>query len=85
MTGPDRRTLLPGGLTALAGMSAVACCAVPLLLATGLLGGAGWILAGQIMPGIVLALTAAAAATWWHTRRRTDCPPADHRPHIPQD
>jgi mercuric ion transport protein len=38
---------------------------IPLLLAAGVLGGAGWAAAGRIMPGIALALVAGAGLAWW--------------------
>lgn len=67
----ELRKLLPGGLTGLAGAACAACCAIPLLLAAGVLGGAGWAMAGQIMPGAAVVLVAmAVGAWWWATRRR---------------
>jgi len=76
-TMPGVRQLLSTGLTALAGTACLACCAIPLLLAAGVLSGAGWAIAGQWMPGIALSLVALAALTWWrstrHRAHRTDC------------
>jgi hypothetical protein len=66
----DPRKLLPGGLTGVAGLACAACCAVPLLLAAGVLSGAGWAAAGRILPGIAVATTAAAAGAWWWAGRR---------------
>jgi hypothetical protein len=65
-----RRRVLPTGLTGLAGLACVACCAVPFLLAAGVLGGAGWAATGRLMPGIALVLTAAAGVAWWWAARR---------------
>ncbi|MEV6814543.1 hypothetical protein [Micromonospora sp. NPDC051296] len=65
------RRMLPSGLTGLAGVACAACCAIPLLLAAGMLSGTGWALAGAWMPGIAVALaTLAGAAYWWTHRRR---------------
>ncbi|MEU7824714.1 hypothetical protein [Catellatospora sp. NPDC049133] len=46
------RTLLPGGLGGLTGLACALCCAIRLLLAAGVLGGAGWAALGQIMPRV---------------------------------
>lgn len=64
------RRLLPGSLGGLAGLACVLCCAIPLLLAAGVLGGAGWALLGQLLPGIAVAFAALTALAWWWTRRR---------------
>ena len=66
-TMPGVRQLLSTGLTGLAGTACLACCAIPLLLAAGVLSGAGWAIAGQWMPGIALSLIALAALAWWRT------------------
>jgi hypothetical protein len=75
------RQVLPTGVTGLAGVACVACCLIPLLLAAGVLGGAGWVIAGQLMPGIAVALVATTAVGWWWaTRHRThvaDCAGAE--------
>jgi mercuric ion transport protein len=71
MPKPDRkRRIVPEGLTGLAGLACVACCVLPLLLAAGVLGGAGWAMLGQIMPGIAVVLAALAGLTWWWSTRR---------------
>ena len=63
--------MLPSGLTSLAGLACAACCAIPLLLAAGVLSGAGWAAAGAWMPGIAVLLAAIArGGVWWWTRRR---------------
>jgi mercuric ion transport protein len=64
------RAVLPSGLTGLAGLACAACCAIPVLLAAGVLSGAGWAAAGAWMPGIAVALIALAAGAWWVSRRR---------------
>jgi mercuric ion transport protein len=64
------RRLLPASLGGLTGLACALCCAIPLLLAAGILGGAGWAFLGQILPGIALALAAATALTWWWAKRR---------------
>jgi len=76
-TVPGARRLMSVGLTGLAGTACLACCAIPLLLAAGVLSGAGWAIAGQWMPGIAISLVALAALAWWRTTRRrthrSDC------------
>jgi len=63
------RRLLPSGLTG-AGVAGVACCAIPLLLAAGVLSGAGWAIAGRWMPGMTIVLAGLAAAAWWWASRQ---------------
>lgn len=77
MTRREPRRLLPAGLTGLAGAACVACCAIPLLLAAGVLGGTGWAVAGTVLPGAAVGLAALAGlAWWWQVRRRhtSGCP-----------
>ncbi|GAB3526762.1 hypothetical protein [Phytohabitans suffuscus] len=63
--------MLRRALTGLAGLACAACCLIPVLLAAGVLGGAGWAAAGRVMPGVAVALAASAGvAWWWATRRR---------------
>ncbi|WP_433796403.1 hypothetical protein [Actinoplanes sp. CA-252034] len=64
------RRLLPSGLAGLAGLACAACCVIPVLLAAGLLSGAGWAAAGAWMPGIAVALATSAGGAWWWTARR---------------
>lgn len=71
-TAPDNNAPRPRGpraLFGLAGITCVAYCALPFLIAAGLIGGAASVLVGWL-PGIDLAL-AAAAAGWWLQRRKT--------------
>jgi hypothetical protein len=65
------RRLLPGGLAGLAGITCAACCVVPILLAAGVLSGAGWAALDAALPGIAIALAAAAGLAWSWNRRRT--------------
>ena len=67
--GPHRQ-LLPKGLAALAGLACVAFCAIPWLIAAGILGAAGWAALTRWLPAIVLALFALAGSLWWLTNRR---------------
>ncbi|MEU8001445.1 hypothetical protein AB0B66_09830 [Catellatospora sp. NPDC049111] len=64
------RAILPSGLGGLTGLACVLCCAIPLLLAAGIVGGAGWAALGQVMPGIAVALAALTALAWWRSSRR---------------
>jgi hypothetical protein len=70
LTTDRRRRLLPKGLTGLAGAACAACCLIPMLLAAGVLSGAGWAAAGAWMPGIAVVLAGLAAAVWWLAGRR---------------
>ena len=65
------RRILPGSLGGLTGLACALCCTIPLLLTAGILGGAGWAVLGEILPGIALALAALTALAWWWTKRRT--------------
>jgi mercuric ion transport protein len=64
------RRVLPSGLASLAGLALVACCAIPLLLAGGVLSGVVWAAADTWIPGIAVALAALAGTAWWWARRR---------------
>jgi hypothetical protein len=59
------RRLLPSSLAGLAGVDCAACCALPVLLAAGVLSGAGWAVAVAWLPGVAVVLAGAppAAAT----------------------
>ncbi|MEV5210960.1 hypothetical protein AB0K35_26145 [Micromonospora sp. NPDC053740] len=62
---------LPFDLTGLAGLACAACCAIPLLLAAGIVSGAGWATVGAWMPGIAIALAALNGGVWWWASRRS--------------
>jgi mercuric ion transport protein len=64
------RRRLPSSFAGLTGLACALCCAIPLLLAAGVLGGAGWAFLGQIVPGIAVALAAVTALAWWWAKRR---------------
>lgn len=64
------RRLLPSSLGGLTGLACALCCAIPLLLAAGILGGSGWAFLGQVMPGVAVVLAAATALVWWWIKRR---------------
>jgi protein-S-isoprenylcysteine O-methyltransferase Ste14 len=64
------RRLVPSSLTGLAGAACAACCVIPLLLAAGVLSGAGWAVAGAWMPSVAVVLAMFAGAAWWWARRR---------------
>ncbi|HCT78553.1 MAG TPA: hypothetical protein DGG94_13955 [Micromonosporaceae bacterium] len=64
------RRLLPGSLGGLTGVACALCCAIPLLLAAGILGGAGWAFLGQVLPGAAVALAGLTALVWWWATRR---------------
>jgi len=64
------RRVLPSGLTGLAGTACAACCIIPVLLAAGVLGGAGWAAFARFLPAIAIALGAAAGLAWWWANRR---------------
>jgi hypothetical protein len=71
--GPLGRLLgrtLPPGLAGLAGVACILCCLVPVLFAAGVVGGAGWVAFGRILPAIAVALAAGAGLSWWALRRR---------------
>jgi len=46
-TDRTRSRWLPKGLAGLAGLACAACCLIPVLLAGGVIGGAGWATVGQ--------------------------------------
>jgi mercuric ion transport protein len=60
----------PKALFGLAWIACVACCVLPALIAAGLIGGSATLLVGWL-PGVALALAAAAAGLWWLQRRKT--------------
>ncbi|MEU3163817.1 hypothetical protein [Streptosporangium sp. NPDC006930] len=73
-TDPDRRKrLFPAGLTGLAAVACAACCALPVLLAAGVIGGTGAVALTGVMPTVALILAGVAASAWglvWFLRGR---------------
>jgi high-affinity Fe2+/Pb2+ permease len=65
---PPRRSKVTGGLAALAG---AACCALPLLIAAGVLTGAGAALLEQTLLAVAAGLVVLALGLWWLHRRRS--------------
>jgi mercuric ion transport protein len=65
--------VLPSGLGGLAGLACALCCVVPVLIGAGVLGGAGWVAFGRVVPGIAVALVGVAGLSWWALRRRHVC------------
>lgn len=57
-------------LTGLSGLACALCCLLPVLLAAGIVGGAGWAALGQLLPGIAVGLLALTATAWWWSSRR---------------
>jgi mercuric ion transport protein len=66
-TDPPTRTKVTA---ALAGLACAICCALPFLIAAGLLTGAGAALAQNLLLGLAGVLLAAAGFMWWLHRRR---------------
>jgi high-affinity Fe2+/Pb2+ permease len=64
---PPRRSKVAGGLAALA---CAACCALPLLIAAGVLTGAGAAIAEKTLLAVAAGLMALALGMWWLHRRR---------------
>jgi mercuric ion transport protein len=56
---------------ALAGLACAACCALPFLIAAGVLTGAGAAIVGNLLLGTSGLLVVAAAGTWYLHRRRS--------------
>ncbi|WAZ19220.1 hypothetical protein STRCI_000255 [Streptomyces cinnabarinus] len=66
---PHRAPKALGGLAALA---CVACCALPLLITAGVVGGGAGAMVGWL-PGLAVVLAVLAAGTWWLGRRLRPC------------
>jgi mercuric ion transport protein len=78
-TSSDRRfQWLPKSLTGLAGMACAACCLIPVLLAAGVIGGAGWSAIARALPAVAVTLAAVGGLLWWWlTHRKSPGCPAD--------
>lgn len=85
-TMPDRSRFrwLPKGLAGLAGLACAACCLIPVLLAVGVIGSAGWAAIGQALPAVAATLAAGAGLVWWWATHRkaprcaADCGCSEH-------
>ena len=64
---PPRRSKVTGGLAALA---CAACCALPILIAAGVLTGAGAAILEKTLLAVAAGLAALALGMWWLHRRR---------------
>ena len=64
---PPRRSKVTGGLAALA---CAACCALPVLIAAGVLTGAGAAILQKTLLAIAAGLATVALGMWWLHRRR---------------
>jgi mercuric ion transport protein len=64
---PPRRSKVTGGLAALA---CAACCALPVLIAAGVLTGAGAAILEKTLLAVAAGLAALALGMWWLHRRR---------------
>lgn len=51
-------------------MACALCCLIPVLLATGVIGGAGWAVIGRALPAVAVMLVATAALVWWWVTHR---------------
>ena len=67
-TAPPRRSKVTGGLAALA---CAACCALPVLIAVGVLTGAGAAILEKTLLAVAAGLAALATGMWWLHRRRS--------------
>jgi hypothetical protein len=65
---PPRRSKVTGGLAALA---CAACCALPVLIAAGVLTGAGAALLEKALLAVAAGLATLALGMWWLHRRRS--------------
>ena len=68
MTPPPARTKVTGALAAFA---CAVCCAIPLLIAVGVLTGAGAAILQQTLLAVAAGLVVAALGMWWLHQRRT--------------
>ena len=67
VNGPPMRSKVTGALAALA---CAACCAIPLLIAAGVVTGAGAAVLQQTLLGVSACLAVLALGLWWWHRRR---------------
>ena len=67
-TEPPRRSKVTGGLAVLA---CAACCALPVLIAAGVLTGAGAAILEKTLLAVAAGLAALALGMWWLHRRRS--------------
>ena len=67
-TAPPTRSKVAGALAALA---CAACCALPFLIAAGVLTGAGAAIAQKTLLAVAAGLVAAALGMWWLHHRRS--------------
>jgi mercuric ion transport protein len=65
---PPARSKVTGGLAALA---CAACCAIPLLIAAGVLSGAGAAILQRTLVAVAAGLAVLAVGMWWLHRRQT--------------
>jgi high-affinity Fe2+/Pb2+ permease len=64
---PPKRATITGGLAALA---CAACCAIPFLIAAGLITGAGAAILEKTLIAVAVGLAVLALGMWWLHRRR---------------
>jgi Flp pilus assembly protein TadB len=65
---PPRRSKVAGAVAALA---CAACCALPLLIAAGVLTGSGAAILAKTLYAVAVALVTVALGMWWLHRRRS--------------
>ncbi|UUU44278.1 hypothetical protein [Streptomyces sp. NBC_00162] len=62
----------PKALAGLAALACVACCALPVLIAAGVLGAGAGAVVGWL-PALAVVLAVLAGGTWWLGQRRRSC------------
>ncbi|MFF8262560.1 hypothetical protein [Streptomyces virginiae] len=62
----------PKALAGLAALACVACCALPLLIAAGVIGAGAGVVVGWL-PALAVVLAVLAGGTWWLGQRRRSC------------
>ncbi len=68
---------LSGRLAGLSALACVACCALPALIAAGVVGGGLWAWLGGALPAIAVGTAVAAAGAWWWADHRCSCGTSD--------